>query len=107
MPQKFKPNKMNVSFSLLGLSQNEKSNERDEASLAPTTLNIKCPKHLKNGHLSILLLGLLLGRELHDEGVQLFGQALLVIIGLLGWHVDDLQCWAHEESIIYRLNTCT
>ena len=46
---------------------------------------------------------LLLFGQLHDEAVQIFWQALLVIVGLLGWHVDGLQGGAAIESILANL----
>ena len=51
-----------------------------------------------------LLLGLLHGREFHDEVVQFFGQTLLVVVTLLGGHVDDLQGITTHKHAVHRLN---
>jgi nicotinamide riboside transporter PnuC len=41
--------------------------------------------------------------QFHDEVVQFLGQTLLVVVGLLSWHIDCLQGGATFESILANL----
>ncbi len=59
--------------------------------------------------LFLLRLRLLLSGQLHDDVVQVFRQALLVVVALLGWHIDGLQggaivkcCKYYAKAIIYE-----
>ena len=52
-----------------------------------------------------LLLRLLHRRLLYDESVQFLRQALLVVVCLLGGHINSLQAFTVRKSPIVNLDT--